>query len=150
MTFREVTLADVPAIMESRAADEEWGPADPRTGLYLEGKHHPQQALAPRVLYAAFGSDGVAGYIAGHLTQRYDCDGELQSLWVAVGQRRAGVATELLRLLTRWFLEHDARRVCVDVSPDNERARAFYARHGAADLNPHWLVWDDIGTVLKV
>jgi hypothetical protein len=34
--------------------------------------------------------------------------------------------------------------VCVDVEPENRVARAFYSRHGAVPLNPHWLVWDDI------
>jgi ribosomal protein S18 acetylase RimI-like enzyme len=146
LTYRAATLDDVPAIMRGRAADPEWGPADPRTGAYLEGAHHPQQALAPRVAFAAFDGDAVVGYVTGHLTRRYECDGELQTIWVAPDHRRCGVATMLLALLARWFVEHDARRVCVDVEPDNAVARAFYTRHGAETLNRHWLVWPDFAT----
>jgi len=44
-----------------------------------------------------------------------------------------------------WFMEQNAGRVCVNVAPANARARRFYQRHGAAALNEHWLVWDNIG-----
>ena len=148
LIYREAAVADVPAIGRSRAADPEWGPADPRTAAYLAGTHHPQRALPPRVAFVALKGNLVVGYIAGHLTQRYDCDGELQYLWVAPDHRRGGVATRLLRLLARWFVEHEARRICVDVTPDNARARSFYTRHGAEELNPHWLVWNDIAAAL--
>ncbi len=52
VAFREATVADVPAIVRERSLDLEWGPADPRTALYLEGNHHPQRAwrLAPPLL----------------------------------------------------------------------------------------------------
>ena len=33
----------------------------------------------------------------------------------------------------------------LDREPDNEKARSFYRRHGAQELNSHWLVWEDIG-----
>lgn len=148
LTYREATVSDVPAIERGRAADLEWGPADPRTASYLEGKHHPQRALPTRVAFVALDGHAVVGYIAGHLTQRYDCDGELQYLWVAVDHRRGGVATSLFRLLARWFVDQRATRVCVDVLPDNSVARSFYARHGATELNPYWLVWSDIAVGL--
>jgi hypothetical protein len=34
--------------------------------------------------------------------------------------------------------------VCVDVEPSNTAARRFYAAHGAVDLKPSWMVWEDI------
>ncbi len=146
---REATVADVPALTRSRARDSEWGPADPRTAAYLEGRHHPQRALAPRVAFVALrGEADVVGYIAGHLTRRFDCDGELQYLWVVSTHRRSGVASRLLYLLAEWFVKHNGRRVCVDVVPENVAARAFYQRHGAVELNPHWLVWQDVGMAL--
>jgi ribosomal protein S18 acetylase RimI-like enzyme len=69
--------------------------------------------------------------------------------WINVipERRGAGVASELLRLLAGWFVEQKAFRVCVDVEPSNTVARAFYTRHGAETLNPHWLVWNDIRKV---
>lgn len=143
--YRQATAADIAALIQSRAADLEWGPADPRTGSYLEGLHHPGGALPPRVIYLASEGSSVVGYIGGHLTTRFECDGELQYLWVAPNERRGGVASGLLRSLAGWFTEHGAARICVDVLPDNQRARSFYSRYGAVELNPHWLVWDDIG-----
>jgi ribosomal protein S18 acetylase RimI-like enzyme len=112
--------------------------------LYLSCLHDPQQALPPRVMYLCESAEAVVGYIGGHLTERYECDGELQYLYVAPQYRRTGVASEMLRLLARWFDTHDASRICVDVEPDNHRARGFYASHGANYLNSHWLVWPDL------
>jgi ribosomal protein S18 acetylase RimI-like enzyme len=114
---------------------------------YLRGEHHPQKALMPRVMYLAENTEGAVGYIGGHLTERYGCDGELQYLYVGPSHRRSGVASELFRMLIGWFQTQGASRICVDVEPENQAARAFYARHGANPLNPHWLVWDDIRTI---
>jgi len=146
--YREATVADVAEIARSRLADPEAGRADPRMAAYLQGTHHPQRALAPRVAYVALHDPDVAGYIAGHLTRRYDCDGEVQYLFVAPRHRRSGVGSELLRRLARWFAEQGAFRICVDVDADSPSARPFYTGHGATRLNDHWLVWEDIRTLL--
>ena len=137
-------MADVPDMVRCRAEDPTTGPADPRMGLYLEGKHHPQRALAPRVIFVCLEGNLVIGYTGGHLTRRYDCDGELQYLYVVHRHRRNGIASEMLTLMAGWFAEHGAARICVDVTPENATARAFYARRGAIELNPYWLVWNDI------
>lgn len=142
--IREAGPDDVPAMVACRGNDPEMGPADARMGRYLLGEHHPGYALAPRVIYVAIAHGAVVGYIGGHLTRRFDCDGELQYLYVAAPQRRSGVASRLLRQLVAWFAEHDAARVCVDVVPENARARAFYTRHGAVELSDYWMVWSDI------
>jgi len=114
---------------------------------YLAGQSHPREALAPRAMWMATVGESPVGYVAGHLTRRYNCDGELQWIYVVADQRRNHVASELLRLMAEWFVEHDARRVCVDVGDD--AARPFYRRHGAVELNKHWMVWNDIGVVLN-
>ena len=54
----------------------------------------------------------------------------------------------MLSSLARWFMEREASRICVDVQPDNARARAFYARHGATYMSSYWLVWPDIELAL--
>ena len=115
---------------------------------YLAGEHHPQQALLPRRMWVAAETvvGAPIGYVAGHLTRRFGCDGELQWIYVVPEHRGTRVASELLCLLATWFAQQGARRVCVDVG--NERARRFYKRHGAVDLNEHWLVWNDISAVL--
>lgn len=118
-----------------------------RMAGYLAGEHHPHLALPPRVIFVAMRGDALAGYIAAHLTRRHDCDGELQWIHVHPQHRGTGIAARLLHLPANWLIEHSARRVCVDVEPDNERARRFYRRCGATDLDAHWMVWEDISVV---
>jgi GNAT superfamily N-acetyltransferase len=143
--YRKAGLADIPRLIELPRAGEAGG--DHRMAQYLAGEHHPQQALPPRVLWMASAGEAPIGYTAGHLTRRFGCDGELQWIYVVAEHRRSGVASALLRLLAAWFVEQGARRVCVDVGDDE--ARPFYRRHGAVELNRHWMVWEDIGEVVE-
>ncbi len=132
-------------MVEIRAGD--WGTVKHWTASirrYLEGQHDPQEAKKPRVAYVATEGEVVVGFIAGHLTRRFQCDGELQWISVRPESRGRGIAIELLRSLARWFAQQNAGRVCVDVMPTNEAARRFYSRNGAVDLKPSWMVWDDI------
>jgi GNAT superfamily N-acetyltransferase len=148
--IRVARQADVPAMARLRAAnmpsEEAW---KLRIASYLAKEHHPRHALRPRICYVALaGEKKLAGYIAGHLTRRYHCDGELQWINVIPKQRGTGVAGELLQRLAKWFVKQKARRICVDVDPANVPARRFYAKHGAKPLNAHWLVWPDIKVAL--
>ena len=93
-------------------------------------------------------AESLVGFIAGHLTRRYACDGELEWINVIPERRGSAVASELLHLQVAWFVEQRASRICVDVDPNNTTARRFYKRHGAVDLNEHWLVWNDIKVAL--
>jgi ribosomal protein S18 acetylase RimI-like enzyme len=111
---------------------------------YLAGEHHPQHARGPRIIYVAEDGGSMVGFIAGHLTTRFECDGELQWLFVAPERRGGTAASQLLHQLAAWFRDHAAPRVCVNVEPENVRARRFYQRHGATELNEHWLMWPDI------
>ena len=143
--YRKADLGDVSRLVGLPEPGEAGG--DPRMLQYLAGEHHPQLALLPRVLWMAEQAGEPVGYTAGHLTERFGCDGELQWIYVVRAHRRAGVASELLRLLAGWFVEQGARRICVDVGDDE--ARPFYQHHGAVELNRHWMVWNDIGGVLE-
>jgi GNAT superfamily N-acetyltransferase len=151
ITYREATLDDVPSLARIRSA--EWGTEaywQDRIHGYLTGEHHPREALPPRVALVAADTDAIVGFAAGHLTRRFGCDGELEWLNVASSRRRTGVAAELLRSIAAWFSAHKASRVCVDVDARNTSARAFYRKHGAQDLNAHWLVWPDISVVVRL
>lgn len=149
ITYREAESSDIPAMARIRAmeweTEEYW---QNRITAYLAGQLHPQHALKPRISYVSYAGDGLVGFIAGHLTRRHACDGELEWINVVPEQRGSGIASELLRLLAGWFVRKKALRVCVDVQPTNTAARRLYRRHGAEDLNPHWLVWNDIGVLL--
>jgi ribosomal protein S18 acetylase RimI-like enzyme len=132
----------------------EWGTKDywiDRVMQYLNCDNYPytQTALLPRVVYVGLSNDAVIGYIAGHLTHRLNCDGELEWINVIANFRGSGVASELLKLLAQWFVEQGALKICIDVEPTNATAQRFYRRHGAENLNQHWLFWKDISFVLK-
>ena len=147
--FREAAKTDIPAMAQIRAAS--WGDGEyweKRMLGYMECEIHPQKALKPRVVFVASEKEAVVGLIAGHLTRRYECDGELEWIDVVAERRGSGIATGLLERLAEWFVAQKALRICVDVQPKNTVARRFYRKHGAAELNPHWMVWNDIRKVL--
>ena len=148
--FREATSADVPAMAQCRLVDAtDNGAIDPRMAAYFDGQHHPRQALAPRIGYVALRSDTVIGYVAGHLTTRNACSGEVQYLFVAPAYRRHGIGTALLRLLAEWFHAQGAQRVCVAVALDSpQEARPFFESLGASQLKKNWLAWQNIAVVL--
>lgn len=115
-----------------------------RISGYYHGSHHPQQALAPRVIFVAEENGKITGFIAGHLTRRYDCDGELQWIDTVPDRRGQGIATCLWKYLADWFREQEARKICVNCAPDNLAAMNFYQKNGAKALNDFWLVWMNI------
>jgi GNAT superfamily N-acetyltransferase len=146
--YREGARSDIPNMARIWSVEGgEGGTSGDRMGRYLDGEHHPRQALLPRVIWVALDGGSLVGYVAGHLTRRHQCDGELQWIYVLPDHRRAGIASELLRRLAGWFVERRALRVCVNVDPTNATALRFYARHHAATMNEHWRVWEDISAV---
>jgi GNAT superfamily N-acetyltransferase len=143
MIYRKAEPSDIPAMAAIRSA--EWETLEywtRRTTGFLDGSLNPQQALPPRVAYVAYDGEEMIGFIAGHLTHRFNCDGELEWINVIPEHRGTGVASELLRLLAEWFVGQSAKRICVDVGSDS--SRRFYAKNGAEPLNPHWMVWNDV------
>jgi GNAT superfamily N-acetyltransferase len=145
LIIRRATEVDVPAMAELREQNAwEGGGSAERMGLYLIGDHHPQHARAPRIAFVAEDGNQLTGFIAGHLTTRFDCDGELQWLLVAPVARGGPTATQLWEHLRDWLVAQGARRVCVNVEPGNLRARRFYARMGARDMSSHWMIWSDV------
>ena len=144
--FRRSQKEDIVALSRIRAAEWEteayWRD---RISGYLEGTSNPHHALEPRALFVAIDGETVVGFVAGHCTRRFGCTGELEWIEVAAPYRGKGVGSALLRLMAAWFVEQGATHVCID--PANDAARGFYALNGASDLNAHWMVWPDIGTL---
>lgn len=143
--IRPADAADVPAMATIRAAEWEtqayW---ERRIAGYLEGTHHPQHALSERAVFVAEEDGAVAGFVAGHRTQRLGCDGELEWINVAAAHRGRGIAEQLMVAMARWFVEQHAFRICVNVAPENARAVALYTKFGAQPLEKFWMVWPDI------
>jgi GNAT superfamily N-acetyltransferase len=145
MVYRRAFAEDVPAMAELRSASGWTGGASAETmRRYLIGEHHPQRALPARAAFVALAEGALTGFIAGHLTTRFGCDGELQWLLVAPAWRGSAAAPGLLQVLAAWFAAQRAARICVNVALENVGARRFYARCGAVDLSEGWMVWPDI------
>lgn len=104
---------------------------------YMRGEHHPRHAKDPRIVYAAMAGGEMAGFIAGHLTERFGLEGELQSIYVLPGHQRQGLGTQLVIALARWFEKWEARQVCVDHAGESEH---FYLTLGARPNGRGWLV----------
>lgn len=110
---------------------------------------HPKKALNKRVLYIALWKNKIVGLIAGHLTKRYDCDGELQWINVQTKYKNKGISTSLLKTLAIWFTQHNAKLVCIDVDPENIEVVNFYKKHNAIQFNEQWMIWQDISILAK-
>ncbi len=150
ISCRVADRADIAAMSRLRAA--EWGTEEywvNRIAGYLDGTHNPQKALPPRILYIAQQGDCLIGFIAGHLSERFDCNGELEWINIAPDHRGTGAATKLLHLLAAWFVDQNATRICVNCDTGNTAAFRFYTRRGAKPMNPHWLIWEDISMALS-
>jgi hypothetical protein len=70
---------------------------------HMERWDRHNHSLKPPVAFVALEGDSVVGYIVGHHTERYGCDGELQYIWVAIEHRGRRIATRLFQLLTHWI-----------------------------------------------
>jgi len=148
VSFREALTADIPELAEIRAKN--WGSEEywnHRISGYLDGTLNPQQALKPRIIYIAQVNNIIVGLIAGHLTQRLGCDGELEWIDTRKEYQRMGIASELIRLLAKWFVSQKAYKICID--PGSEEAKEFYRKNGAEMLNDHWMFWENIRTMLQ-
>src|SRR5688572_22690349 len=112
--FREATDQDIQviAILHQQKGTNNWYEL---IHGYKNCEFNPHQALPDRVFYIATASDSIVGFIAGHLTTRFDYYGQIQWLSVLPEFRRNGIASELLSLLGRWFVEHDSFSVSVDI-----------------------------------
>jgi GNAT superfamily N-acetyltransferase len=148
--IRPAEDSDITAIAKLRA--DEWGDDNfwaERISRYKHGEHSPKQALPTREVFVAVDDGLVVGFVAGHQTRRFDCDGELQWINVVKHKRGAGVGDKLITRMGAWFIQHKAKRICVNVAPENINARRLYARCGAKPLNKAWMVWDDARFMLR-
>ena len=110
-TDREASLDDVPAMasLRERSGMGRRGVRGYHAAEYCRRARSPH-FLGLRVVFLANFDASAIGYIAGHLTTRFGCDGELQWLLVAPDHRGGPTATRLLRRLAGWFDRHSARR----------------------------------------
>lgn len=113
-----------------------------RIGGYLAWDNSPE-AQAARAVFVAVDGATVVGFVAGHRTRRYGCDGELEWINVIPERRGEGISGQLMARMGEWFVEQGLGRICVDVEPGNVVARRLYARYGAEPFKPYWMIWED-------
>lgn len=139
-TAEENDIGGMASLCAAESQDESFW--SDRIARYLSGELSPQDALQPRVIFVAIDEE-VVGFVAGHLTRRFGCQGELQWINIAVDHRGFGVARALIVRIGAWFVEQEAKRVCVNVDFRNVLARRLYSSCGAKILDKEWMIWDD-------
>ena len=111
---------------------------------YLDGSFYPGFALDDRQAFVSEHSGEVIGFAAGQRTLRFGCDGELQWVFALPEWERRGIEESLFSSMRQWFVEHGMKKVCVRSGADSS-TRPFYLKQGAAAMNEHWVVWEDVG-----
>lgn len=101
--IRPAEQADIPAMAVIRA--QEWETEAywvSRIGAYLCAEQSPQQAGRARSVFVTVDEPTVVGFVAGHQTRRFGCDGELQWINVARERRGQGIAAQLIVRMGEW------------------------------------------------
>jgi len=82
-----------------------------------------------RCVLAARHGGRIIGYA---MLIRGDADVELSKIYVLADHHRSGAAAALMDAGLAWAIENGARAVWLGVNQNNERATAFYRKHGFA------------------
>jgi GNAT superfamily N-acetyltransferase len=112
---------------------------------YLTEGSRAQHALGDGFAILAESAGQIAGFAAWHHTRRWQCDAELQSIYVLRPHQGLGIGTLLLREISARLRAGGSSSLCVGYAPDNPYRR-FYRKHGAVEINPHWAVWRPLPT----
>lgn len=122
VTIRAAQLSDVDVLME---IENKAFPTD-----RLNHKAMRRSLRSPTISVLAAVEDGRAiGYALLH-RRRGSSVVHLASIAVAAASGRKGLGRALLEAAEREAAQHGARRVRLEARPDNEAARALYARAG--------------------
>jgi ribosomal protein S18 acetylase RimI-like enzyme len=89
----------------------------------------------PARFLLAFADSVAVGMIAGVVSQREEFN--LIAMWVTPQHRGTPVAASLVAAMKAHAASRGHARIVLDVSPDNERAAAFYRKQGFSFL-PEW------------
>jgi len=136
-------LQSFPDLVED--VDIDYPTREYRWKTYFAGQS-PVSARPERMVFKAIADDEMIGYIAVHLTTRYDMDAEIQSFYVLKNNQRLGIGLNLFNAALEWLKKLGASSLCVGVSPGNPY-QYFYLKHGGDYLNQHWIFWGNIDEV---
>ncbi|MGN6353924.1 MAG: GNAT family N-acetyltransferase [Parafilimonas sp.] len=118
-----------------------------RWQTYFKGQS-PQTSKPQRIVLKAVTNGKIAGYLAGHLTTRYNFGAEIQSFYILKSAQNKKIGTELLISFVHWLTGTDAKSLCVGINPEN-RYKRFYLKYGGEYFNAHWIYWNDLTRLLQ-
>jgi GNAT superfamily N-acetyltransferase len=119
-----------------------------RWQTYFDGISPQTSKPERKILKAVDEENKIVGYIAAHLTTRFNIHAEIQSFYILKEKQQQGVGTLLLKEIIQWLISLNAKTLCVGIKPEN-KYKAFYLKHGGQYLNEHWIIWKDIHTILR-
>lgn len=138
--IRSAAEADVPAIADLE--NENLGADAWSEGLIAEGV----LGNLPTIHYLVAESNGV---VVGHAVASIVADiAELQRIAVTPGQRRHGLATDLLDAVTELAREGQADRLLLEVREDNAGALGFYAARDFVEVDRRRRYFQDGATAV--
>jgi ribosomal protein S18 acetylase RimI-like enzyme len=119
-----------------------------RWQTYFKGQS-PQTSKPERLVLKAVNNDSkVIGYLAGHITIRYNLHAEIQSFYVLRQMQKQQTGTNLLTEFVKWLINMNAKSLCVGIRPEN-KYKAFYVKHGGQYLNEYWIYWENVTQLLE-
>jgi GNAT superfamily N-acetyltransferase len=113
-----------------------------RWSTYFKGQS-PHTSKPDRLVLKAVMKNRIVGYLAGHLTTRYNLDAEIQSFYILKQHQRHGIGKKLLAEFAKWLVSKNVASLCVGIAPTN-KYKAFYIKNGGQYFNDHWIYWTDI------
>lgn len=120
--------------------DRDFEFARERWRSYIEEGSTAQKALGDGFVILARMGDELAGFAAYHHTRRWNCDAELQSMYMLPAFQGRQIGTALLREIFRRLRAGGSQSLCVGFDPRNPY-KQFYYKHGAVEIDPHWAMW---------
>jgi GNAT superfamily N-acetyltransferase len=149
--IEELTQVEIQSKLQSFAANEPVA-IDQSTRLYRWQTYFraesPATSKRERIVFKAVDDVRIVGFIAGHLTTRYDMDAEIQNFYILKSYQRQGIGADLLKHLVAWLQQQQIQSLCVGIDPENPYQQ-FYLKQGGRHLNPHWMVWDNLNLLLE-
>lgn len=113
-------------------------------------KQSPTTSKPQRLILKAVNEEGrITGYLAGHLTTRYNLDAEIQSFYVLKEAQNKRIGTRLLTSFVTWLIDMNAVSLCVGINPGN-KYKAFYLKYGGQYLNEHWIYWPNTAQLVNL
>ncbi len=146
ISIRTATSSDLDIVVTLNQAliQADGGTRDPFVNLDWSAKHGHEYfngLLQKRDFYCLIASDGEEpiGYLMGYLCQPNELRSvnlaAIHSMFVQADFRGTGVGSKLVERFKTWCTGQGIERVSVSAFASNERAIAFYQRHGFAPQN---------------